>query len=37
MIQKTGNKPWENHNSKRHIYHSVHYSTIYSNQDMEAS
>ena len=27
-----GHIPWENHNSKRVIYHSVHCSTIYNSQ-----
>ena len=31
----TGHIPWENHNSKRDMYHNVHCSTIYNNQDME--
>ena len=30
-----GHIPWENHNSKRHMYPSVHCSTVYSSQDME--
>ena len=28
---------WENHNSKRHLYPSVHCSIIYSSQDTEAT
>ena len=28
---------WENHNSKRHMYPSVHCSTIYSSQKLEAT
>ena len=28
---------WENHNSKRDMYHNVHCSTIYNSQDMEAT
>ena len=28
---------WENHNAKRHMHPSVHGSTIYNNQDMEAT
>jgi len=32
-----GHIPWENHNSKRYLYPSVHCSNIYSNQDMEAT
>ena len=31
----TGHIPWENHNSKRHIYPNVHRSIIYNSQDME--
>ena len=31
----TGHILWENHNSKRHMYPSVHCSTIYNNQDMQ--
>ena len=31
----TGHMPWENHNSKRHMYPSVHCSNIYNSQDME--
>ena len=27
----TGHIPWGNHNWKRHMYHNVHCSTIYSN------
>jgi len=27
----------ENHDSKRHMYSSVHYSTIFNNQDMETT
>ena len=30
----TGHIPWENHNSKGHMYISVHCSTIYNSQDM---
>ena len=30
-----GHIPWENHNSKRDVYHDVHCSTIYSSQDTE--
>ena len=33
----TGYIPWENHNSKRHMYPSVDYSTVYNSQDMEAN
>ena len=33
----TGQISWENHNSKRHMHPSVHYSTIYNSQDMEAT
>ena len=33
----TGHKPWENHNSKRLMYHNVHRSSIYKSQDMEAT
>ena len=29
--------PWENHNLKRHKHPSVHCSTIYNSQDMEAT
>ena len=29
--------PWENHNSKSSMYSSVHWSTIYNSQDMEAT
>ena len=29
--------PWENHNLKRHKHPSVHCSTMYNNQDMEAT
>ena len=29
--------PWENHNSKSHIYPSVHCSTIYNIQDLEVT
>ena len=32
-----GHMPWENHNSKSHMYASVHCSTIYNSQDMEAT
>ena len=32
----TGHIPWENHNSKRVMYHNVHCSSVYNNQDMEA-
>jgi len=28
---------WETHNSKRHTYHNVHFSTVYNSQDMEAT
>ena len=31
----TGHILWENHNSKRHMYSSVHCSTIYNSQDMD--
>ena len=31
----TGHIPWENHNSKRDMYHNVHCSTVYNSQDME--
>ena len=27
--------PWENHNSKRHMYPSVYWSNVYNGQDME--
>ena len=27
----------ENHNSKRYVYLSVHWSTVYKNQDMETT
>ena len=30
-----GQKPGENHNSKRDKHPNVHYSTIYDSQDME--
>ena len=33
----TGHIPWENHNSKRDMYHNVHCGTIYNSQDMEAN
>ena len=33
----TGRIPWGNHNWKRHMYPTVHCSTIYSSQDMEAT
>ena len=33
----TGHIPWENHNSKRHMYPSAHGSSIYNSQDMEAT
>ena len=33
----TGHIPWENHNSKRVMYHNVHCITIYNSQDMEAT
>ena len=33
----TGHILWENHNSKRDMYHNVHCSTIYNSQDMEAT
>ena len=33
----TGHIPWENHNSKRDMYHNVHCSTIYNSQDIEAT
>ena len=34
----TGNIPWENYDSKRHMHPNVHYcSTIYNSQDMEAT
>ena len=33
----TGYIPWENPNSKRHMYPNVHYSTIYNSQDMKAT
>ena len=33
----TGHMPWENHNSKRHMYFSVHCSSIYNSQGMEAT
>ena len=29
--------PWENHNSKRVMYHNVHCSSIYNSQDTEAT
>ena len=32
-IPFTGHIPWENHNSKRVMYHNVHCSTIYNSQD----
>ena len=32
-----GHIPCENHNFKRHMYPSVHCSTIYNSQDMEAT
>ena len=31
------NWPWENHNSERHMYPSVHCSTLCNNLDMEAT
>ena len=31
----TTGKPWENHNSRTHMYPSVHCSTIYNSQDKE--
>ena len=33
----TGHIPWENHNSKRVMYHNIPYSTIYNSQGMEAT
>ena len=27
----TGQMPWENHNSKRHVYPNVHHSTVYNS------
>ena len=33
----SGHIPWENHNSERDMYHNVNCSTIYNNQDMEAT
>ena len=33
----TGHIPWENHNSRRVMYHSVHCSSIYNSQDMEST
>ena len=33
----TGHIPWENHNTKRYMYHNVHCSTIYNSQDTEAT
>ena len=33
----TGDIPWENHNWKIHMYPSVHCSTIYNSQDIEAT
>ena len=32
-----GHTHWENQNWKRHIYPSVHRSTVYNSQDMEAT
>ena len=32
-----GHIPWENHNSKRHMYASVHCCTILNNQNMAAT
>ena len=32
-----GHIPWENHNCKWHRYSSVHCSTIYNSQDLEAT
>ena len=29
--------PWKKHNQKRHMYPSVHSSTIYNGQDMETT
>ena len=37
LIPTTGHMPWENHNSKRHMYSNVHCSSIYNSQDMEAT
>ena len=33
----TGQMPWQNHNSKRHVYPKVHCSTGYNIQVMEAT
>ena len=33
----TGHIDWENHNSKRHTYPSVHFSPIYNSQDTDAT
>ena len=33
----TGNIPWENRNSKRHMHSNVHCNTTYSSQDLEAA
>ena len=33
----SGHIPWEYHNSKSVMYHSVHCSTMYNSQDMEAT
>ena len=32
-----GDIPWENHDSERHMYRSIHCSTVYSSQDMGAA
>ena len=37
QLSHSGHIPWENHNSKRVMYHNVHCSTIYNSQDMEAT
>ena len=33
----TEHTPWENHNSKGHMYPNVHSSTVYNSKDVEAT
>ena len=37
MTQQFHHRYREKHNSKRHMHPSVHCSTVYNNQDMEAT
>ena len=37
LFKKSRNIPWESHNSKRYMCSNIHFTTIYNNQDMEAT